>query len=143
MSGAHTVARAVTSRQLQALEAAFEKGGAWYGLKGSRAGGAYSRLCGRLAMLGLVERNSPYAITIKGMEVLRYRRAVKYAKHGSMASLLDLEKVDEAIASARGGIMTALIPLLFPLSLALSLATIATTGSAYWEKALDALRGVK
>src|SRR5690606_35624467 len=92
----------LTKAQTKALEAAFAKGGAWYGLKGSRAGGAYYRMCGRLASLGLVENSGPHPITLKGLQALRDIRAKRWAHHGSMATLIDLEKVEAAIAKAEG-----------------------------------------
>lgn len=88
----------LTKKQVAALNAAFTKGGAWYGRKGGLAGGAYRRMCFRLADLGLVSENPPYPITQAGLNVLRDERAKRWADHGSMATLLDLEAVEKALA---------------------------------------------
>ncbi len=93
---------ALTTRQKEALAAAFYKGGAWYALAGSRAGGSFSRLCDRLAGLGLVEAGAPHPITLAGLIVLRDLRAIKYARHGSMADMKRLDEIETAIAKARG-----------------------------------------
>jgi hypothetical protein len=68
---APAVAVKLTAQQRRALEAARDQGGAWYGSKGlGRAGGAYARMCERLAERGLVEAKPPYAITAEGLAAL-------------------------------------------------------------------------
>ncbi|MDH4746650.1 hypothetical protein OMP43_21725 [Sphingomonas sp. CBMAI 2297] len=98
----HTPEPRLTAKKKVALGAAFKQGGAWYGLRGSRAGGSYSRMCRQLAAIGLVERGSPYPITLRGMEVLRGIWDARWRRDGCYAYLLDLEAVDAAIAKARG-----------------------------------------
>jgi hypothetical protein len=99
-SDALFVARRLTPKQKEALCVAFEKGGAWYGLAGSRAGGSYSRMCERLASLGLVERSGPHQITAQGLGVLRCIREIEYARHGSSVSMIRLEAVEAALTKA-------------------------------------------
>jgi len=43
--------------------------GVWFNLRGSRAGGAFSRMCVRLADAGLVDRHGPHALTALGLAV--------------------------------------------------------------------------
>lgn len=88
----------LTTRQEQALAAAFKQGGAWYGKRGNLMGGAYLRLCHRLAALGLVNEDAPYAITVTGLIVLRNLRAQRFAKRSCMAYQDDLRDVEAALA---------------------------------------------
>lgn len=90
----------LTKRQAEALWMAFRKGGAWDAHKGSKAGGAYARMCRHLAEQGLLANNAPYPITTKGLSALRDEKARRWALHGSMATLLDMEKVEAALAEA-------------------------------------------
>jgi hypothetical protein len=59
----------VTARQIEALEAARDKGGAIFA-RGRNMGGAFKRLCDGLARRDLVERRSPHPITDKGRRIL-------------------------------------------------------------------------
>ena len=92
-----STAQKLTPTQKKALAAAFKKGGAWFAHRGSNAGGAYRRMCARLAGLGLLETRAPYAITPLGLLALRDIWAARWARHGCMAYQLDLEAVEAAI----------------------------------------------
>lgn len=59
----------LTKRNIEALIAARDKGGAIY-LRGTRAGGAKRRMCERLAIEGLVHEYPPFPITEKGLRAL-------------------------------------------------------------------------
>lgn len=61
----------LTARQIDALRAARDKAGAIYG-KGRKSGmgGAYRRMCERLAERGLVEDHPPFRITDAGRAAL-------------------------------------------------------------------------
>lgn len=87
----------LTARQTAALAAAFTKKGTWYGNR-NNTGGAYRRMCLRLADDGLVNENAPFPITVKGMVVLRDVWARRWGKHGCMAYQMDLEAVEKALA---------------------------------------------
>ncbi len=91
----------LTKNQQAALAGAFTKGGAWYAKRGSSAGGAYYRMCRRLADMGLLTEHGPYEITPKGLSALRDIRSRKWGKHGSMATLADLEAVDAALRALK------------------------------------------
>lgn len=93
----------LTPRQKTALAAAFKKGGAWYGLRGSSAGGAYRRMCERLAALGLLQSRAPYEITPRGLIALRDIWAARWARHGCMAYQIDIEAVEAAVSRANAG----------------------------------------
>lgn len=97
MSNRISTTQRLTPTQKKALAAAFKKGGAWFAHRGSNAGGAYRRMCARLAGLGLVETRAPYAITPLGLLALRDIWAARWARHGCMAYQLDLEAVEAAI----------------------------------------------
>lgn len=88
----------LTVNQQKALAFAFKKGGAWYGQRGSRAGGAYSRMCERMADMGLVGRDGPHGITVKGLVVLHDLWRARWARHGCMAYQMDLQEVEAALA---------------------------------------------
>jgi hypothetical protein len=90
----------MTKQQFNALWSAFKAGGAWYGRRGGAMGGAYRRLCERLAAQGIVSRNPPYPITRKGLDALRDACRVRWAKDGCIAYQQDLEEVEAAIAAA-------------------------------------------
>ena len=63
----------LTSRQIQALVAARDKGGAVYGRgHASLMGGAYRRMCEKLALAGLVEDFPPFPITDLGRQALSF-----------------------------------------------------------------------
>lgn len=88
-----------TSNQKRALAAAFKNGGAWYGHRGSNAGGAYRRMCERLANLGLLQSVAPYEITPRGLAALRDIWDARWRRHGCVAYQLDLEAVEAAVKS--------------------------------------------
>lgn len=100
MSNRVITTQRLTPTQKKALAAAFKKGGAWFAHGGSNAGGAYRRMCARLAGLGLLETRSPYVITHHGLLALRELWAARWARHGCIAYQLDLEAVEAAIARA-------------------------------------------
>lgn len=56
-----------TPRQAEALWAAIELGGAWWGNPGRSTGGAYFRMCERLRDQGLLD-SPPFGITPRGRE---------------------------------------------------------------------------
>jgi hypothetical protein len=61
----------LTARQVAALKAARDKGGAVYGRgRAGLMGGAYRRMCERLAERGLVEDRPPFPITDAGRAAL-------------------------------------------------------------------------
>lgn len=91
----------ITPNQKKALAAAFKMGGAWYGRRGSCAGGAYARMCKRMADLGLLSANAPYDITHDGLVALRDLWAKRWAIHGCEAYRLDLEAVEARLASSK------------------------------------------
>ena len=90
----------MTKTQFKALWAAFKKNSAWYGRTGGAMGGAYRRMCQRMATEGLVSASAPYPITRKGMIALRDACRTRYAKSGCMAYLDDLRDVENALKSA-------------------------------------------
>lgn len=96
------LAASLTPTQFKALWAAFDRNGAWYGRQGGAMGGAYRRMCLRMAegKLALVSRQPPYPITVTGMRVLREACHARWAKHGCMAYQDDLKKVEDALRSA-------------------------------------------
>lgn len=61
--------RNLTKQQRYALMATFTKGAAFYGVR-RRAGGAYARMCQRLAERGYLDAQPPHALTPKGREAL-------------------------------------------------------------------------
>jgi len=88
----------LTVTQQKALEAAFKKNGAWYGSRGNQMGGAWRRMCLRMAESGLVSDTAPFPITMAGLVVLRDTYLRRWGKHGCMAYQLDLEAVEKALA---------------------------------------------
>lgn len=86
-----------TLAQVKALTAAFEHDGALR-VRGSRMGGAFRRCCERLVDAHLLNDEPPFAITIKGLVALREIRAEAHAVNGHMANLMDLQKVEAALA---------------------------------------------
>lgn len=58
----------LTKRQCYALKCARDKGNAWAG-HGRRAGGAYARMCQRLADYGLLT-STPFELTEEGRRAL-------------------------------------------------------------------------
>jgi hypothetical protein len=87
----------LTKQQFKALWAAFKKNGAWYGRTGGAMGGAYRRMCKRLADQHLVSASAPYPITRKGMVALHDACRVRWAKSGCMAYQDDLNEVEAAL----------------------------------------------
>lgn len=90
----------MTKQQFNALWSAFKAGGAWYGRRGGAMGGAYRRLCERLAAQGFVSRNPPYPITRKGLDALCDVCRARWAKGGCVAYQDDLAEVEAAIVAA-------------------------------------------
>lgn len=90
----------LTKPQFNAMWSAFKAGGAWYGRRGGAMGGAYRRLCDRLAAQGLVSSNPPYPITRKGLDALCDACRARWAKSGCMAYQQDLVEVEAAIKAA-------------------------------------------
>lgn len=90
----------LTKQQFAALWAAFDKDGAWYGRRGGAMGGAYRRMCNRLADQKLVSASAPFPITRDGMKVLHEACRVRWAKSGCMAYQDDLKQVETAMTRA-------------------------------------------
>ena len=88
----------LTATQTKALEAAFKKNGAWYGSRGNQMGGAWRRMCLRMAEAGLVAETAPFPITMAGLVALRDVYLKRWGRHGCMAYQMDLETVDKALA---------------------------------------------
>jgi hypothetical protein len=63
-------------------------------------GGAYRRMCLRLAKENLLSPKPPYPITLKGMLALRDACKARWAKDGCMAYQQDLEEVERALGRA-------------------------------------------
>lgn len=59
----------LTVRQIEALIAARDKGGAVF-VRGSRMGGAKMRMVWRLVEMGLLYDRPPYPLTVAGFDVL-------------------------------------------------------------------------
>lgn len=89
----------LTKPQKRALWAAFEKNGAIYGKHGSNAGGAYRRMCERLAEQRLVNDSPPFPITLKGMHALleAYTQGNTERYGPSMADLDKAERIMNAL----------------------------------------------
>lgn len=60
----------LTAPQFAALKAAHNNNGAFYGNTPSHVGGAYRRMCRRLAGLGLLDEKPPHRITNAGLRAL-------------------------------------------------------------------------
>lgn len=63
--------------------------------------GVYYGVAGRLELAGLGDVcGENFYVNRRGLEVLRDYRSALYAKNGSMAQLIDLERVEAALAEA-------------------------------------------
>lgn len=87
-----------TKAQITALTYAFTKNGAMFAPV-NRTGGAYRRCVERLAAEHLLNDEPPFRLTVKGLKALYEIRSAKWAKHGCMAYLNDLQAVERALES--------------------------------------------
>jgi len=90
----------LTKQQFAALWSAYKCKGAWYGRTGGLMGGAYRRLCKRLAEGHLVSASAPYPITIRGMRVLQKACQKRWAKDGCLAYQQDLAELEADMRAA-------------------------------------------
>lgn len=84
----------ITDAQFKALWAAFKRQGAMYGRTGGLMGGAYRRMCERMARERLLNDRPPFTITLKGMHALHDACRARWAKSGSMADQQNLTEVE-------------------------------------------------